>query len=246
MTCFLKKLVSGAAFSVLVLSCVGVARASVMNIEIINTDGRIEADSFFLPSSDPGAHFSLATLGIDETAGAQSGDELWWDVEVKVTVSTDMIGQDAMIAIDKDVLNNTPYLWTDFHMTLGQGLGANFQESDEFDGLFFKENPEPIEKTGFFSNPPERDEPGAPDNLWWFFDPGNPDPNQASFGVAPGETPFFWLGINVPAGLFGGPAVGGDPTMAVFTLRQHASIPEPSAALLFTSAGSLLVLRRRK
>lgn len=222
--------------------------AAVMDIEIVNTAGRIEADGTFLDPNNPGAHFALATLQADELVGATSLNELWWDLEIKVTISSDMVGQDAMIAIDKDVLNQTPHHWTDFHMTLGRGIGegpGGFVESSETDGLFFKENPAPTEHTGFFKDPPSFDEPGAPDRISWFADPNNPDPNAVAPGVQPGETPFFWLGITVPAAFFGGPEVNNDPTMALFTLRQHASIPEPTSLLLM-AIGALAWPRRRK
>ncbi len=222
--------------------------AAVTNIEVVRTAGRIEADSIFLDPNDPEAHFFLATLQVDEAVGATDPNQLWWDLEVKVTVSSNMIGQDAMISIDKDVLNQTPYLWTDFHMALGRGIGegiGGFEESTESDGLFFKENPAPSEHTGFFKDSPTFDELPAPDRVNWFADPGNPDPNAVAPGVAPGQTPFFWLGVNVPADFFGSPEVNNDPTMAVFTLRQHATIPEPST-LLIVAVGLLAVASRRR
>lgn len=226
-----------------VAAAVSISRAEVTNIEIIDTAGNLEiANSFFLRADDPAAHFSLATLGVQELAFPSTNPGgYWWDLVIKVTRSTSQVGQDVMMAIDKDVRNQTPDLWTDFHMTLGQGAGAGFVESDEFDFLFFKDQPPPIEETGAFHNPPMMDDPSAADNLWWFWDPANGNPGQP-----PGTVSDFWLGINVPDSLFDSPT--GDRTMAIFTLRQHATIPEPSsiALLALGGVGAVLTLARRR
>lgn len=218
------------------------ARAEVINIEVTRFAGSLEiVNTFFLRADDPQAHFSLATLGVEEIAYPSTNPTgYWWDLEIKVTRATAQVGQDVMIAIDKDVINQTPDLWTDFHMTLGRGIGDGFAESDEFDFLYFKNDPPPVEKTGSFHNPPMTDEPVAPDNLWWFWDP------PANPGQPPGALSVFWMGINVPDSLFGDDPTG-DRTMATFTLRQHATIPEPSSLVLAgLGAGALFLLQRRR
>ena len=202
-----------------------------------------------------GGHFDIATLDFDELVGPAAGDittppsgpfreVAWWDVEIQVTRSPAAADQNqgVMISIDKDVTNNTNRRWQDFHMTVGQGLGPGFVESDEFDFLFFKTDPAPLNEVPItnppnpvqaFDNPPMLDEPIAPDNLWWFADEND--------GLGPGETTDFWLGISVPNSLFPPGA-----TNTRITLREHASVPEPSAlALVLLCAGVLPIVRRR-
>ena len=148
-----------------------------------------------------GGHFNIATLDFDEDIGPQSpggtpmdpNQVAWWDVEIKVTRSTLDLSENkgVMISIDKDVTNSTNQHWTDFHMTIGRGVGAAFEESDEFDFLYFKTDPPPLNEVPItnppdpvmaFGNPPMLDEPVAPDNLWWFQDPAN-----GYFGLWPGQ-----------------------------------------------------------
>ena len=201
-----------------------------------------------------GGHFDIATLDWDEIIGPgaenlvlpSSGPNqvAWWDVVIKVTRSDDAArdGRGVMISIDKDVTNNTTRHWSDFHMTLGRGTGAGFVESDEVDLLYFKNDPAPLNEKPVtpvpnpiqaFENPPMMDEPTAADNLWWFQGGGLP-------GQAPGTTTDYWLAINVPGSLF-----GPGQTMATFTLREHASIPEPATVGLLGLAGLMLLPRRR-
>jgi hypothetical protein len=193
----------------------------------------------FIPANDPNAHV-FATMVLPETVLDPTqppiGREVaWWDVLIKVTTATaGPLNEDVMISIDKDVLNQTQYYWTDFHMELGRGIGGEFQQSNEFDFLFFKTVPPPFSVDGKFMNPPKQDEPVAPDVLWWDW---NPPVNP---GAKPGELARFWLGINVPREMF----VDG---MATFTLREHATIPEPTvfAMLLAALLGFASVGRRR-
>jgi hypothetical protein len=230
-----------------VLLCGSDARAQttmpeVTDIQVIGTAGDLSFQQQFIQIG----HFELPTIDVDETVSDGTPDpdprrNLWWDLEIKVTADPTAAEFGAMIAFDKDVRNNTRFLWTDYHMTLGMGLGPNFMESDEFDNLYFKTDPPPVEKSQppKFANPPMYDEPNAPDNLWWFADPPAP-------GVKPGELAVFWLGINIPPSKFMVDAAGG-PAMATITLRQHASIPEPTSLVL---AGCVLaivsMLRRRR
>ncbi len=197
-------------------------------------------------------HFSIPTIDFRETIGAGitnfpippsgPGQVAWWDVEIEVTRSaSDVNGnRGVMISIDKDVTNNTNFHWTDFHMTVGRGVGPDFEESDEFDNLYFKTDPKPVlevpnnDFVDAFENPPEMDEPVAPDNLWWFAG------NKA--GQAPGERTDYWLALNVPASAFSGP----DRTRTTITLREHASIPEPSGIVLLMAGAAFVTIVGRR
>jgi len=250
-------------FAFLVAGCLGVAQTAlagdipesqrttgdvvlVENIEVFNespntvrlqlpTDvAPVSPVPLFIPANNPNAHV-FATMVLPETildpTTPPTGREVaWWDVLIKVTAATTgALNEDVMISIDKDVLNNTRFHWADFHMELGRGIGAAFERSGEFDFLFFKDEPPPISSDGKFMNPPSQDDAAAPDVLWWDWKPPvNP-------GVKPGELARFWLGINVPRELF----VDG---MATFTLRQHATIPEPTTVVLLLAGFVFLAL----
>ncbi len=224
----------------------------VQSIELLDVSGEFVDASFeFFPVGSSGAHLSLATGQIDEIVRdprdpqppmtGKPNQILWWDLDLKVTVSPNDIDtatgrprEPVMLAIDKDVINQTRFHWTDFHMTLGMRRpDGSFMESDEFDFLFFKDDPPPMEKQGLFENPPMKDEPVAPDNLWWFWNPGKGFP-----GVKPGDLAIFWMGIQIPPHKF-------ENGMARFVLREHASIPEPATLALLASSGIALLLRRR-
>ena len=208
----------------------------VENIQVFNespNDVRLELPPsvaptspvpLFIPANNPNAHI-FATMILPETILDPTGPPMgrtvaWWDVRIKVFIPTAGVpNEDVMISIDKDVLNTTRFHWTDFHMELGLGIGATFAQSGEFDFLFFKDEPPPISSDGKFMDPPSKDDAAAADVLWWDWKPPvNP-------GVKSGELARFWLGIYVPREMF----VDG---MASFTLRQHATIPEPAAILL--------------
>ncbi len=221
--------------------------SEVVGLELLRVSGNnVQAGLQFIPIGATGAHF-FATGQINEDVRdpSQPGDGLWWDLDIKVTVSpndidtaTGLPREPVMLSIDKDVLNNTRFRWTDFHMTLGMRLAdGSFMESDEFDFLFFKDDPPPLEETGAFLNPPMKDEPVAPDNLWWF--DRDPFTGAMSPGLPPGGLAKFWLGIQVPPNKF----VDG---MATFVLREHASIPEPATLALLASSGIALLLRQRR
>jgi hypothetical protein len=195
----------------------------------------------FRPASDQHAHFEMPTLVLPETVlpTTATGKEVaWWDTEITVVKGTSSPPeQDVMISIDKDVYNDTKYHWTDFHMELLRipPTGGEPKLSDEFDFLFFKDEPPPISTDGKFMDPPKKDEPVAPDQLWWDYNP------PANPGVWPGELARFWFGINVPAEMFEG-------GVARFILREHATIPEPTALALLSTAmiGLTLAIRNRR
>jgi hypothetical protein len=208
-------------------------------------DGFLGQQSF-IPDSNPNAHFGLDTLEVFETledAAIPILPAVSW-VDLVITVERDLTDTgDQMVAVDKFVRNFTTFKWYDFHMTIGTGSGLGFVESDEFDGLFFKDTPSPLNEPGIlapgvavFKNPPGFDDPNAPDNLWWTVDPAGPG------RLMPEQDTSFWLGANLPGNFFD--ANG----MAEFTIRQHATVPEPStlAIWLIGFAGTAAVRRRRR
>ena len=175
-------------------------------------------------STDPTPHFSLATLNVQESA-VYGGEEIWW-ADLEITVTRDLsqpLQQIAMIAIDKDVINNTGVFWTDFHMELipvNDPQGAVYNDS-------FKDDPAAVEKTGTFDMAPSM---YSPRSLWWEGGTGQ----QGN-----GQQANYWMGINVDFG-------PNDQLLETrtFTLRQHASVPEPTSILMFGVA--MIGMSRRK
>lgn len=217
--------------------------ANIEFLDLIGGEDNVDVTGFnFFEINDPNAHLGLATGSIAETVGDPTTTAgLWWDIDLKVSVpvgeldpSTGRPREPVMLGIDKDVLNETRWRWTDFHMTIGMRdpVTGEFMESDEFDFLFFKTDPAPRTHDGLFDDPPEMDEPVAPDNLDWFA--------RNSPGVLPGQTAFFWLGIQIPPHKFD-PQTG----MARIVLREHATIPEPATIALLACSGLALVSLRR-
>lgn len=187
-----------------------------ISIGITGTDGPWTLTDFReIPATDVDAHFGLDTGFATETANGG----LVFDLEIKVS---DIVNGFADIAIDKDITNLTGIKWTDFHFELGLGLGDDFVQSTVGDGLFFAATP-------------------APDNVFDDFTNFNMTEDTIDFfggsGVDLGKTTDFWLGLGVS-----------DPDgdgMTTFTLRQIATVAEPSALFLF-SIGLLCILRVRR
>lgn len=201
----------------------------------------------FIPGGDPAAHFFLPTGVVGENVfggGSSNGMNgiAWWDIIVAVQRDTTMEGEDAIISIDKVPLNLTGIPWYDFHMTLGQATGRFFTESSADDGLFFQHDPTPVEGRNLMDNNPsndihnyttfsfDRQAPQEADNLWW-----------AGGNQLPGTSSDFWVSINIPDNMF-------NPSgFATFTIRQHATIPEPTAlALLAIGLAGLGFTKRRR
>jgi len=217
--------------------------ADVIDIDLTgNQSGSVEASRrFFVPGDSPEAHFNTPTGAFDEQVFGQgapipgSKGVAWWDVEFKVTRTPDQTG-DEMITIDKVVTNFTGVKWRDFHVTLGRGVDPEFMESDDSDNLYFKTDPAPMDELGLFQLDPNMpyDDPNRPNSVWFV---GGLDPDQLTA---------IWLGINVPDELFEfDPAT--DTQMATFTIRQHATIPEPSGiALAILASVALWGARKRR
>jgi hypothetical protein len=193
------------------------SNGAITNIDISGSLGPVEASSSFIPTADSSAHFSLATLTINESVLGNRGA---WDLQIDVTRTPPEAGlRDEVISIDKNVSNLTDLRWEAFHMTLGFGMGSEFVESGEAEFLFFNDSPPPAEETSAFQNPPVKDEDVRADTLWWFGPPG----------LEAEGTARFWLAMTVPDELFD------DNNTATFTLREQAMIvPEASSVIVWT------------
>ncbi len=187
------------------------AHASVLDIQVVTWEGDVLAGAdIFVPA---------AKMTTDEFAqkGTPSGGGVsWWDIEIQVTRSTDAPTSED-IELEMDVFNQTGIHWDDFHITLGTGTGATFTESDELDQLFFTNAPPPATIFDMFPDPPMTDEVLDPDSLWWAGLPGIDSPGNEIFEV----------GVHVPVGFF-------ENSVALFTVRKHATAPEPSALVLLS------------
>jgi hypothetical protein len=154
-----------------------------------------------------------------------------FDIDIIVTGIAP--GGSTTITLTESVLNNTGLTWLDYHFTLGrEGFGEQaFGESTATDNLFFISNGDqgPLNMGGSFVNPPMFDRPNFPDRLSWF----------AGNGLAPNTTTTFSVTINVPDGQ---DADGS----ARFTLRQQASVPEPTTLLLLSTGLAGVAIKTRK
>ncbi len=171
--------------------------------QISNFSGswRIEKETF-IPSTDANAHFGMDTVNIEESVNSMSP----FDIEISIMNIPE--GESKVISVDKKITNNLGFKMSDFHMTVGTGVGAGFTESGESDFLsFFGPETEfaPRDTMGKF--PDLQVEPGeefAPDNLNFFGE------------LDQGEMAKFWTAIEVPD-MIDGKADG----MASFTIRQR-------------------------
>ena len=150
----------------------------------------------------------------------------FFDTEISV-VFADSDPDNITLNFIENVTNNTGLHWTDYHIELGFG-GIDgvapftpFKQSDELDRLFFLDNPAPVNSSDFV-NPPQKDDLTQADSIWWLT--GKDGQNNIFDGVSNGASTNFTFSVNV------------NRNASVFTLRQRASVPEP------TSIISLLVL----
>ena len=95
-----------------------------------------------LPKSDPNAQSGKVTAVIGETARVDLGP---FDIELSVDGN-------GIFALDKRVLNNTPFAWKQFVLQLGTGVGAAFVASVPGDGLGFDGSLNNRDESGAFPN----------------------------------------------------------------------------------------------
>jgi len=173
----------------------------------------------------------LAFQGNNVQFGITLFDLNTFDIDIIVVGITP--GGSTTIKLTEDVLNNTGLTWLDYHFTLGrEGFGEQaFGESTEGDNLYFIPNGDqkPLNMGGSFLNPPVFDRLNFPDRLSWF----------AGNGLAPNATTTFTITINVPDGR---DADGS----ARITLRQQASVPEPTTLLLLGTGLAGVAIKTRK
>lgn len=155
-----------------------------------------------------------------------------FDMDILVTGIVPM--GSAVLVFDERVFNNTTMRWLDFHFTVGTGgFGAQPFAVSILDSLFFVRSDAQMNIGGNFVNPPtfDRPTPFNPDSLSWF----------AGTGVAPGAFTRFSVVINVPD-MVDGVADGS----ARFTLRERATVPEPTTLLLLGTGLAAVAIKTRK
>lgn len=238
------------AFALVVLS--GSAFGGTTNEgEITNITGELKGDWYtepdpsYIPASE--GHFGLDTLSVPEFVPGEVDvpgavprpAEHWADLCVTVC-RVPGSQEDAMIAIDKDVYNGTPYRWTDFHMSIGiLDIDQVFPQQ----GLDFKDNPAPVDESDLLGHLMRGENQNGAPELWWFSDDNVPRNGAPHPGVSPGETARFWLGITVPSNLFFLDSATGQEKFT-FTIRQHWT-PSPGAMAVLGLGGLAAVRRRR-
>lgn len=153
-----------------------------------------------------------------------------FDIDILVT-GIPLMGN-TTITLEEMVFNNTNMRWQDYHFTLGSGgFGLQpFVASTLGDFLFFVPNGA-TNMGGNFVNPPTLDDPLTPNNLSWF----------AGTGVAPGVSTRFSVAITIGDN-FDGTRDGS----ARFTLRQRATVPEPTTLLLLSTGLAAVAMKMRK
>lgn len=152
----------------------------------------------FIPKTDPNAHFGFDTLDIEETVKDLS------PFDIEITVQMDE-GGGTTLAIDKKITNDTRIAFSDFHMTLGTGIGDDFMPINDpvSGGMGFLLDPFPQEETGKFELVPNEFQTGLD-----------------AFGSLPdGEMALFWMAMQIQDS-----ADGENDGMATFTMRQVPTI----------------------
>ena len=244
----------------------GVVYAGTTPGAIVDIQGTLHGDwilesQSFIPGAS-GGHFGLDTLSLTELVPGTVEDPARQPVDARpaarwddlwISVFRDPTNEDAMISIDKSVLNLTDVHWTDFHMEVGTLIEPCQDVIPDplipIPGLNFKSDPAPVEETGKFG-PAMFGMNGGPPSLWWFAGSnGGVDKVLEYPGVWPQESADFWLGLTIPAELFRPvnprPENTVDHEVATFVLRQHWT-PTPGAAGVMALAFGAAGVRRRR
>lgn len=129
------------------------------------------------------------------------------------------------IGIDKFVKNKAGVLLSNYSLVLGTGAGMDFARSTPADDLYFLSSPMPKEVTDYFENPPAAGHPDS-DYLQW-----NSNGTSAP-GLNNYQESTFWFGVHVPQELFVEDPQHQDQWKAMFTIRQHTNVPEPTSVCL--------------
>ena len=182
----------------------------------------------FFPTGDPESRLGLDTslMGVyweDHLPTAEfPAGETEWDLVFTVRATLDTAETGVSIAYDKYAWNSMSYPVTAVRWTLGTGLHTNFLQSSGTDALYFGTDPAPLEPSCQLPNPPLQDRPLEPDALSW----------SADIAIWPQGAQYnFLAAIHIPPSLFVVDSLG-EMAEAVFTLREHISVPEPAGLVL--------------